>query len=62
VTGASPGCEQHRPGPRATTSTARPERGREEQVLDELRAAGYRIPRAYDLRATQTPGRVPAGK
>jgi hypothetical protein len=30
-------------------------------VLDELRAAGYPIPRAYDLRATTTPGPTVAG-
>jgi hypothetical protein len=47
VTGASPGCDEHRPQPRVERS--RPERPEAERVIDALRAAGTVGP-AYDLR------------
>jgi hypothetical protein len=49
VTGASPGCPQHR----ATSARAReqrPERGEAERRIDQLRASGVPLPRAVDLR------------
>jgi hypothetical protein len=47
VTGAPPGCAEHKPQPRAERT--RPERPEAERVIDELRAAGTVGP-AYDLR------------
>jgi hypothetical protein len=49
VSGASPGCDQHR----ATSTRARdqrPERGEAERRIDQLRASGVPLPRAVDLR------------